>query len=94
MVKNPKYPRLIFSNEILSKIHAAAYGTKGKFEEYLRYQAQKRWTRKLLFEKIENKKQFLKGKSHKNQNYFPTYNNRACGYYTKSVFFVKQVVTL
>ena len=63
MVQKPKlkFPRLVYSNEILRKICAAAYGVKGNFEEYFRQQAQARWKRKKLFEKIEKKIEFLKG---------------------------------
>ena len=40
--KNPKYPRLKYSNNMLLDIYAAAFGIKGGFEQYFRQEVNSR----------------------------------------------------
>lgn len=59
--KNPKYPRLKFSNEQLPHIYKAAYNIRGGFEDYFREQIDQWWKRKQRFTNLENRMAFLSG---------------------------------
>ena len=62
--KNPRYPRLQYSNETLPSISKSAYGIKHNFEGYFRKEASEKWNRKTLLQKVRTQLEFYTGKTH------------------------------